>query len=127
MPDPIQPQDVPDDLVDAVHAVAMALRLPVHQDAVRVLSAAVLNSERQLLLHELPDGDSADGDLDGDGQAVTTSALGSIRQVRCDECGADTMLAATVHGLNAGGAHVIGGIAVCHECGWSPYSAMRLP
>ncbi|GAA3251501.1 hypothetical protein [Nonomuraea helvata] len=57
-----------------------------------------------------------------------TLHLGDLRPARCVRCGADEQfVAATIYGLAGSGSRVIGGMAVCQSCGWSPYTAMTLP
>ncbi|MFC6080985.1 hypothetical protein [Sphaerisporangium aureirubrum] len=43
----LRPEDIPRDLIDAVYPVALAHGIPWHDDAVRVLAAAVLTEARQ--------------------------------------------------------------------------------
>jgi hypothetical protein len=53
--------------------------------------------------------------------------VGKFRTLRCPACGLETLFAATLYTLAGEGMHVIGGLAACTACGWSPYTAMDLP
>ncbi len=50
---PIRPEDVPADLVDAVYPACLEAGIPWHDDAVRILAAAVLTEARRHLLAEM--------------------------------------------------------------------------
>jgi hypothetical protein len=73
------------------------------------------------------EGRAADAGQDDVAAEGLTSVLGEFRHLRCPACQLDTLLASTMYTLAGDGMHVIGGIAACTECGWSPYTAMDLP
>ncbi|MEV4287387.1 hypothetical protein AB0K40_17925 [Nonomuraea bangladeshensis] len=73
-------------------------------------------------LRALLDGQEVtDDEEDEPGCETVTAHLGEMLPTRCANCSSDQLLSATVHGLTASGSRIMGGIAVCHGCGWSPY------
>ncbi|MFI6290015.1 hypothetical protein ACIBEJ_00430 [Nonomuraea sp. NPDC050790] len=117
MASPIQPEDVPANLVDAVHVAAMRQGLAWSQRSVRQMAALVLAECSDLadILDSIEhdDGDSAEG-------LGIVAHMGELVVDACPRCAQEQMLTGTIHGLGGDGLRVIGAIAVCHGCGWAP-------
>jgi len=90
--------------------------------AVRLTRQLLILVDQQLAAAEQAD----DQDEPGEGFEQLTVNLGDVREETCPAC-AGTLLAATVYGLASDGARIVGGWAVCMDCGRSPYTSMELP
>lgn len=56
------------------------------------------------------------------GSEEASVAVGAVRHEWCPHCLKNTLQAATISAATSQAVHVIGGYAVCEECGWSPYA-----
>lgn len=52
-----------------------------------------------------------------------TAHLGELQPTTCPQCGSDDLLTAKVCGLTSTSSRVMGEMAVCHGCGWSPWQS----
>lgn len=52
----------------------------------------------------------------------TTPTIGAVRHEWCPHCLKNTLQTATISAATSQAVHVIGGYAICEECGWSPYT-----
>lgn len=110
-------------LVDAVLAVRDQDAETLRSDNEDLRKRAAVAEAEVARLRALLDGQEVTDDEDDDepGYETVTAHLGEMLPTRCGNCGSNQLLTATVHGLTASGSRVMGGIAVCHGCGWAPY------
>ncbi|GAA3027415.1 hypothetical protein [Streptosporangium longisporum] len=89
------------------------------------LPADILEAAEQQPADNDDDSDGGGGGQEGGAESLVMK-LGDYRDVPCPACG-ETLLASTVYWLTGEGLQVVGGVAVCVQCGTSPYTAMDLP